>query len=169
MRKTLINLHIVLFICQVLAAEDHLIGLTVKQAYGDAASTSNCFTQSPYFPASAIGDTISDEAKLLNTEKFSLDHRIVGFTECVDALNADQLEGVQFELAVTNATTGDQSKKLKLEMIGSDKGVCTRYDVEGYIRELHLGYYSGKIQRISFATSGNQVFVTGPADSRQIA
>ena len=51
-------------------------------------------------------------------------------------------------------------------MIGTRKGACTRKDVNGYIKELHLGYYGGKIQRISFATS-DQVYVTGTVNSKQ--
>ena len=122
MKKALINLHILLIIKQTLAADDHLTGLTVKEAYGDAASISNCFSTSPYFPQSAFGDKISDEELLLNTDLFSLDHRIVAFTECVDSFDSTLLEGVQFELAVTNATTGEQSKKIKLELIGINTG-----------------------------------------------
>ena len=67
---------------------------------------------------------------------------------------------MQFELAVTNATTGEQSKNIKLGMIGSAKGVCTTSKINGYIKELHLGYARGKIQRISFATS-DTIYVTG--------
>ena len=93
-------------------AGDHLTGLTVKDAYGDAASTSNCLSESSLFPKSAIGDSITEGEQLLDTEQFSLDHRIVAFTACIDAQRGEQLEGLQFELAVTNATTGEQSKNM---------------------------------------------------------
>ena len=95
----------------------------------------------------------------------SLEHRIVAFTSCTDVLLKDQLEGVQFELAVTNATSGEKSKQVQLNIIGSSKGVCKTEPVNGLIKELHLGYYSGKIQRISFATN-EQIYVTGEVNSK---
>ena len=95
-------------------ASHHLEGLTVSEAYGDEATIENCFTVSETFPGSAIGDEISDEEQLTNTEVFSLDHRIVAFTSCVDAQDSTRLEGAQFELAVTNATTGEQTNAFSL-------------------------------------------------------
>ena len=164
-RKVLYALLAVIHVSAVQASH-HLEGLTVQEAYGDEATIDNCFTVSDSFPGSAIGDPISDEQMLTNTAEFSLDHRIVAFTSCVGAQDSTRLEGVQFELAVTNATTGEQTRTLRLEMIGSDSGVCTREEVTSYIKELHLGYYSGTIRRISFATE-DRIYVTGSVDSRQ--
>ena len=50
MKTPLFNLGISLIIKLTLAADSHLTGLTVKDAYGDTASISNCFTTSAYFP-----------------------------------------------------------------------------------------------------------------------
>ena len=45
-------------------------------------------------------------------------------------------------------------------MLGSETGECTTLAVEGYIKEMRVGYYGGSIQRIIFVTD-SRIYITG--------
>ena len=73
MKKLQMRTILLILVLQIsIASKEHLIGLTVKEAYGDEAKLDNCMTVSNKFPRSAIGDDVSDYNLLLDTSVISL-------------------------------------------------------------------------------------------------
>ena len=72
MKKLQMNIILAMMVFSVIAQNEHLIGLTVKEAYGDEAKLDNCISVGTNFPNSPIGDSVSDAELVLDTSVISL-------------------------------------------------------------------------------------------------